>query len=321
MLISRIFRLILIFVSVFTLYRFFFSDTVLMPIMYVPLLMGVAFEFIKLTKSFWPVLRPFCFALFIFILIYFEILVSFLFNKTNIIYEIDAAIATKAHLVLMAFVGLSYMEVRKKIEPRLTEGITLVQSISLIYWMHNMNIFNINNEVINFFTYLSLIFITFTFLHAFTKIKLGNNSRLFLSVFSTIIMMTFGIDYILRVFMNYDVYTLTLNGFLQYLLLGFSSIYLFQTFILLVPYIYTEKGKSYFKQVKKLNKTHINMYSEEQVDISESIYISIVISLIYYFNTIYQIFESYTLIWLVLLISPLLIFIKRKITQLVSIDS
>ena len=63
------------------------------------------------------------------------------------------------------------------------------------------------------------------------------------------------------------------------------------------------------------------MYSEEQVDILESIYIIIVISLIYYFNTIYKIFESYTLIWLVLLISPLLIFIKRKITQLVAIDS
>ena len=189
------------------------------------------------------------------------------------------------------FVLISFFYHEKKIFPKLTEGITLLQSISIIYWILDLGFLNFENMFTYILMGIGLIFCVLSFIHAFSYLRLTRNFRLFLSIWSSIIMIIFAIDHIYRVFnFNYFVDYKMLNdglNVLQYFLLGVSLIYIFQNATMILEYFPSKRrfyNEEHIKNIRKMNKTHIDRYSKNQIKISNSILALIFTSRVYYWN-------------------------------------
>src|SRR5690606_5365566 len=165
---------------------------------------------------------------------------------------------------------------KDRVTAKLTEGITLLLSISLIYWAFDYGFINYHNWFSIFLITTGLLFSVFSIIHALTHIQLSRTNRLALSVWSTVIMFAFAIDNIIRVFSNPNIENskyLSDSLFIgiQYFLLGVSVVYIMQNYILLAGFLPSRNG-NYRKELMENKKDHINRYSDEQVNIGHSIF-------------------------------------------------
>ena len=135
-------------------------------------------------------------------------------------------------------------------------------------------------------------------------------------------MIIFAIEHIFRVFKSPEIEETTiLNGLLitiQYFILGVSSMYILQNFFMLTEYFPSKHrfyGKEHMKDIRTMNKTHIERYSDKQVMISDSIFCFIFCLTIYYINYKYQFVPRHTAIWLVFLIFPIILNIKNRLIK------
>jgi hypothetical protein len=295
--------------------RTYQSENSLLSIMTIPLILGIVFENKRLSADWKAILLKITISLALSIF-------AFLPGKTERNYSFEHHIEMWPYFFIFFFVIASVIYHEKKIIPKLTEGITLLQSISIIYWIIDIGFLNFKNLFAYILMAIGLIFCLISFVHAFSYLKLTRNTRLFLSVWSSIIMIIFAIDHIYRVFnFNYFVDYKMLNdglNILQYFLLGVSLIYIFQNAMMLLEYFPSRSrcyNKEHMKDIRKMNKTHIDRYSLNQIKISDSLIALIFTSGIYYWNYKYQIMPRHTLIWLVFWLFPLMIWLKELINE------
>lgn len=296
-------------------YRIYQSDRNLISLMIFPLIFGIIFENKRLSTN-WKIM-----ALKILGALLFSIL-AFIPNKHEHPYDFENHIEVWPYWFVIIFVIISMIFHDKKIIPKLTEGITLLQSISIIYWIIDIGFLNIKNTFTYVLISIGVIFCIVSFIHAFSYIKLTRNARLFLSIWSSIIMIIFAIDHIYRVY-NFDYFmdnAILNNGLniLQYFLLGVSLIYIFQNAFMLLTYLpdkHSFYGKSHMKEIKNMNKTHIKRYSMSQIKISDSFLALLFTSLIYFCNYSYKIIPRHTLIWLIFWTFPILIWTKQRFLE------
>lgn len=301
----------------YILYKSYKSEQNLLSIMTIPLILGIVFENKRLSSDwrtiFLKILGAFFGSLFI-----------FLPWKNEQNYNFENHIIKWPYAFIIIFVIISVIYHKKKIIPKLTEGITLLQSISIIYWIIDIGFLNYNKILVYITMAIVLAFCSVSFIYAFSNIKLTQKSRLFLSVWSSIIMIIFAVDHIYRVFyFNHfsenKIFNNSLNV-LQYFLLGVSLIYIFQNASMLIRYLPDRNkssfyGKEKMKEIRKVNKMHIKRYSQNKVTIWNSVIVLFFTSAIFYWNYKHPIMPRHTLIWLVFWLSPFVIWLKEKLFE------
>ncbi len=307
-----------ILVSIFfgyVFYRIYHSERTLITIMIIPLILGIIFENKRLSSDRKTIALKILGALLLSIF-------AFMPGKRERNYSFENHIEIWPYWFIFFFVLISMIFHEKKIIPKLTEGITLLQSISIIYWIVDIGFLNFKNVFAYILIGIGLIFSIISFTHAFSYIKLTRNARLFLSIWSSIIMIIFAIDHIYRVF-NFDYfvdYKMLNDGLniLQYFLLGVSLIYIFQNAYMLLVYLpdrHSWYGKEQMRDIRKMNKTHIDRYSNNQIKITDALLALIFTSGIYYWNYHYKIMPRHTLIWLLFWIFPIVVWCKELIIE------
>lgn len=299
-----IFGILGLILTIYIAYRTSISHRNLFSISILALFAGLLFESFRVSKSWKTVL-------YIFIGAYFFSLSTFLPGKNEPIYDFENHIEKWPYFFILFFAVVFAIFNKEKVTAKLSEGITLLLSLSLVYWIVDYGFTNYHNwfviTIIAFVLFLS----AFSILNALTNIHLSKTSRLTLSVWSTIIMFAFAIDNIISVFSNQNIESSkylseALYIGLQYFFLGISSIYIIRNYMLLVAF-FPNKNGNYKNDLKENIKVHVDRYSDNQVFIGYSMFCIFYAGFLFYFNFIYQVLPRNTMIWFVFLTFPLIL--------------
>jgi len=215
------------------------------------------------------------------------------------------------YIFIFCFSIITAIVNQEKVTAKLTEGITLVQSISMIYWILDYGLFRTDHWIFILILIFVIVFSAFSIFHAFTLFELSKSARLTLSIWSAIIMVVFAVDNILMVYQNGDIessenFALGFLSGVEYFLLGVSSIYLTQDIILIMGFIPGKNG-NYRQDLADLKKNHITRYSKYQFDIGQSLICLTYAIALYGLNYKFGFLPRYTMIWVVFLLFPLVL--------------
>lgn len=242
---------------------------------------------------------------------YFFSLITFLPDKYEDIYIFENHIESWPYAFIIIF-ALAFAIVNKdKVIAKLNEGITLLLSLSIIYWTVDYGFTNYHNWFAISLLIITFLLTAFSILNALTNIKLTRATRLILSIWSTIIMFAFAVDNIIRVFSNQDIESTKylsqgLYIGLQYFFLGVSAVYIMENYMLLVAFLPNKNG-NYKKELRENMKDHLDRYSNKQVFIWYSLFCILYAGIMYWINYKYQVLPRNTMIWLVFLTFPLIL--------------
>ncbi len=278
----------------------------LMSLSFLSLITGLLFESFRISEK-WTYVIYIFFGAFLFSFF------SFAPGKNERDYIFEEHLQSWPYYFLFSFALFSAIFNSDKTTVKLTEGITLLQSISIIYWIIDYGFYSRDSWLLNLLVIACLAFSAFSIFHALCYFKLSKSARLWLSIWSTVIMLLFSIDNINRVYNNPEIETTeylsdSLFIALQYFLLGISSMYIVQNAIMLFGFL-PGKGtffnREYFRDLRELNDTHVNRYSDEQVYIGHSLIFLTVTCVLYSINYYYKFIPTYTAIWLVFVVLPI----------------
>jgi len=239
---------------------------------------------------------------------------AFLPGKREHSYILDTHIVMWPYFFIGFVILISLVINNEKTIARLGEGITLLQSIALIYWIIDYDIEHTSNLLLLILLSIGVIYVLYTLYHAFTYSILSRTSRLHLSIWSSVIMMILAADNIYSIYQNPPIEAVTdgyekLNVGLQYFLLGTCSIYIAQNVLMILGFL-PGKGTffnaQYFKDVRELKNNHVNRYSKHQVHIFHSVVAVLFASAIFSVNFHYHFFPKNIAIWTVFLAFPLI---------------
>lgn len=310
-------NLVLVFIGLLVLaliiyvgYRISASNRRLIPISVIAIIAGLIFEGKRLSDKWSTVLFT---ALGSFIFSFF----AFLPFKKEHGYNFENHIEAFPYWFIILFAIFSIAFHGDKVIPKLTEGITLLQSIAVIYWVVDYGFIDTSSILLKSVMIIGLLFSLYSVFHAFTHAILSRTSRLTLSIWSSIIMMLFASDNIYRVYQNEQIENTAdiTHGIyigLQFFLLGVSCIYIIQNFIMLMGFL-PGKGTffnaQYFRDLKELKSDHIKRYSDRQVSILHSFFCVLFTGIIFALNYHYQILPRHVAIWIVFVTFPFILII------------
>ncbi|WP_316634666.1 hypothetical protein [uncultured Flavobacterium sp.] len=320
---SFIFFLILYAICDFNFYE---TDGVhLIPLHILALIAGVIFESKKITKT-WTtsVLIGIISFIFTFSLGLFLYHIS-PNSKFDFMLILNLSILAWPIAFFILYVIFSRIFNERRIVPQLTEGITLMLSISMIYWVIDNGLVRFDNIISQTLIIIGISLSLFSFYNAFSKVFLSDTKKLILSIWSSIIMIFFAIDNLCGIFKNGNAVSTNelIQGTyiaIQYFLLGISSIYMIQNFMMLIGFLPSWKIFFFIKysdKISELKNEHINRYSDTQVSKSDSVFCILIVSTIYFFNYYYKLVPRQFIIWLTFVTFPFLLmtynhFLKKK---------
>ena len=203
---------------------------------------------------------------------------------------------------------------REKISEPLTEGIVLLQSLSVLYWLWSVGAFDVQHGgMTTLVICIALGFIAFSLCHAFSYIHLTTLTRFVLGFWSTLALAALGGWHISRVFqsdaieMASTLQDVVLSG-VQYFLLGTSCLYVLSSILLLLEFMPTRNtffNARYFKEVRASADFHVARVSSMQVRVWESA-LCVLFTLGFFFvNERYDWLPWHTSVWLVFALFPL----------------
>jgi hypothetical protein len=285
-------------------YRTSISDRKLFSVSLLALFAGLLFESFRVSDKWKNVI-------YIFVGAYFCSLLTFLPGKHETSYNFENHIETWPFYFILFFTFAFALINRDKVTAKLSEGITLLLSLSLIYWTIDYGFTNFQIWFAITILAIVLILSAFSILNALTNIQLSKTTRLTLSVWSTIIMLAFAIDNIISVINNQDIesskyLSQALYVGLQYFFLGISAVYVMQNCLLLAAFL-PSKNVDYKYTLKENIKDHIDRYSDKQVFIGYSLFCILYAGSIFWLNYTYQVLPRNTMIWFVFLTFPLIL--------------
>jgi hypothetical protein len=296
--------------TIYIAYRTSLSDRKLFSISLLALFGGLLFESFRISDSWKTVIA-------IFIGSYFFSLLSFLPGKREQHYNFENHIQNWPYFLLFFFALAFAIFHKDRVTAKLTEGITLLLSLSFIYWTIDYGFTNYHNWFAISLLSITFLFTAFSILNALTNLHLSKGVRLTLSIWSTIILLAFAIDNIIRVFSNPDIESKYISDGLyiglQYFLLGVSAVYIMQNYILLSAFLPSKHG-NYRNDLRENKKDHIDRYSDQQVSIGHSFFCIGYTGTIYWLNYTYQILPRHTMIWLVIVTFPLILYISDMVS-------
>jgi hypothetical protein len=306
--------IILVPVSILLIYRVGNSSERLIPIGVVAVIVGAILESYRLLRKIKPVILS---ALGSFILSFF----IFLPGKHESVYNLDNHLISWPYCFLFIFLIFSMVMNKDKLIPRLTEGITLVQSIAILYWAIDYGFFSSSTFVVKILLIIGILFSVVSIINAFTNIRLTKGMRLTLSIWSSIIMIAFAIDYIISVYKNGQVENAFLLNdkiyiFISYFLLGISSVYILQNTFLVIGYLPGKQeffNKEYFARINELTSDHLKRYSDSQMGILLASLCFILVSIIFFINYSLKFIPTNTAIWAIFFVFNTIIYYADQI--------
>ena len=298
----------LLLLLIYTLARVQSSDRNLFPISVVCLIAGVLFEgkrvLGKWSTLFYTIIGAAAFSFF-----------GLLPGKHEHNYNFESHVESIPYWFIFMFSIFSIAFNKDKVTARLTEGITLLQSVAMTYWVIDLHIYETTSTFVKVVMVIGLLFAIFTLFNAFTPAVLSRTSRLILSIWSCFIMVIFAADNIYELYQNEPIETTTNLpiGFLvglQFFLLGVSTIYIVQNFLMLMGFLPgrgTFFNDRYFKELKELKDDHVSRYSTNQVSILQSLLCILITGGLFYLNYDYRFLPRQFAIWIVFITFPFLI--------------
>lgn len=296
--------------------NFYETDGVhLIPLHILALISGIIFESKRITKT-WTTavliaiisfISTFCLGLYL-----YHISPNSKFDFTQIL---NLSILAWPISFFILYVTFSLIFNARKIVPQLTEGITLILSISMIYWVIDNGLVRFDNIILRTFIIIVILLSLFSFYNAFSKVFLSDTKKLILSIWSSIIMMFFAIDNLSGFYHNGNAVSTNelIQGTyiaIQYFLLGISSIYMIQNFMMLIGFLPSWKiffFTKYSDTISELKNEHIDRYSDTQVSKSDSKFCILFVSTIFFLNYYYKIVPRQFIIWLLFVTFPFLL--------------
>ncbi len=285
-------------------YKTSISEQDIFPFSMLAFLAGLLLESLRIS-SHWKIV-------FInFIVSYFLSLIAFISNPKGAPYHFEHQLEIWPYYFSFFFMITTIISNEEKVTAKLTEGITLLLSVSLIYWTIDYGFWNIDHWFFRAMMVVALLGSVFSILNALTYLHLSKAMRLLLSVWSSVVMFAFAIDNAIRVLGNPNIESTKhfSQGFfigLQYFLLGVSAVYILQNFMLLVAFIPNKNG-NYTNDLRDAVRTHIGRYSERQVSSRHALLGILYAIIIYCLNYQYQFLPRHTIIWLLFLSFPLIL--------------
>lgn len=281
--------------------------------------LGFLYLFMGLIVESYRIVSNFKIVLFLFLCSYIFSFITFIPGKNETVYNFVSHLTIWPFVLLILYSLSMAIIYEKQITTKITEGTTLLLSISLIYWafdhgyVYYFNWFSITLIVIG------LSFTSFSLFHALTHIPITQSSRLILSIWSAIITSIFAVENIVRIFNNPEIEQSKYfsEGFyvgIQYFLLGISSIYVIQNFMLLINFLPSRNG-NYKKELKENKKMHINRFSDQQTDIKQSLVCIVFTGTFYSLNYFYHFLPRYTMIWLIFVTFPIILLAFNHLTS------
>ncbi|KRB55814.1 hypothetical protein [Flavobacterium sp. Root186] len=297
------------------------SGSHLIPINGVALIAGVIFESKRITNR-WLIVVIIGIVSFIFAFAFLTLIDDPSLNGGHgLVFKLNTSIRIWPPIFLVLYFIFSLVFYKYRIIPKLTEGITLLQSIAVIYWVIDYGFITTNSFFMQTFLVIGLLFSLYSIFHAFTNTHLSNTHKLILSVWSSIIMLLFALDNLHIIDQPAPVEnTANLLQILylgvQYFLLGISSIYIIQNFIMLFRFL-PRPGKffnsKYFSSIRKLKDDHIYRYSDEQVPAIHSLICILFIGSIFFLNYYYQIVPKQFIIWMAFVTFPFIVMLYNHL--------
>jgi hypothetical protein len=295
-------------ISILTIYiisRISSSNKTLIHLSILPLIAGLISEYKRISQKWstvlWTTLAAFVFSF-----------SAFMPGKGDHPYILEEHIQTWPFAFLGIFILIAIVLHEKELRQNLTEGITLLQSIAIIYWSIDLDLWETKSIITRIVIGTSLLFAIFSFFNAFTNFILSRTTRLTLSIWSCFIMILFSVDNIYQVYSAGEIETS--NTFftgsfiaIQYFLLGVSSIYMANNVYMLMNFL-PGKGTffnaQYFQELKELKSEHIERFSTQQVTIFESFLCLLITGAIFGLNYYYNFVPRNFIIWLTFALFP-----------------
>lgn len=296
---------VLLSATIYIGYRIQVSERRLIPISVGAFIAGLFFESRRLSEKWQDILYV---ILGSFVLSFF----AFLPTKGEDFYDFENHIETWPYCFIFLFIIVSIALHKNKVTPRLTEGITLLQSVAVIYWAIDHGFIATENLFLKFLVAIGLLLSLFSVFHAFTHMILSPANRLILSIWSSVIMMLFAAENIYRAYQNEEIESAVdmTHGFyigLQYFLVGVSSIYVVQNLFMLMGFLPGKRSffnSRYFSELEILKKDHINRYSDRQINVLHALFCVLFAGVIFFLNHHYQLLPRHTAIWAAFVIFP-----------------
>lgn len=296
-------------------YRWHTSDSGLLPLSVVALIVGVIFESSRLSDKWSTVFYIALGALAI-------SMTGFIPFKQEHGYDINKHIEFWQYLFIACYIVISVVVHEDKIIPKLTEGLTLMQSVALIYWVIDKHIYETAGPFVTVLMVIGLLFSLFTVFNAFTHFALSELTRLILSIWSSIIMVLFAADCILRVLDSGTIEaTSSLNDglyiALSYFLLGVSAIYMAHNLYMLFGLL-PGKGRGW-SNIADVLERHVKRYSDSQVKVLYSFLCVALTGTAFYLNHHFQLLPRHLAVWIVFIVFPLILtlldFVEEKTSR------
>ena len=189
----------------------------------------------------------------------------------------------------------------------MNEAITLVMSVGIIYWIFSHQLYNTHSVFLKITAITGLVIALFSIINGFLNIHLTKSLRLFLSIWSYVIMTLLAVENIYLVYQDKqieDTLYMTDKTFiaLKYFLLGVSSIYILQNVWMLIQFFPSKNrffNKEYFEDLRELKREHIIGYSDYQSNVIVSSLFLILSAGFYLLNYKFHFLPVNTAIWLV----------------------
>jgi len=235
-------------------------------------------------------------------------------GKNEDTYNLGTHVELMPYFFIVGFAFACIVLNHDKVTAQLTEGITLLQSIALTYWVLDLHAYETTQTFIRGLILIGVLFAVFALVHALTRVSLSRSSRLALSIWSSLIMLVFAIDHIYGVYQNKPIQSSTglpedfLIG-LQFFLLGVAAIYIVQNTLMLVGFFPGNKtffNAQYFKELRELNQEHVARYSSNQVSPLQSLLCIVITGGFFFLNYKLRILPRPFAIWVMFVTFPYL---------------
>ncbi|OCA79506.1 hypothetical protein BBH99_18700 [Chryseobacterium contaminans] len=273
---------------------------------------GILFESYRISKGSKSIL-------YVLLCAYFISLVVFFPNVGKGVYHFEERIKRLPYVLCFSYLIILIASHKKIIIPRLTEGVTLLLSVSFIYWLSGKQLLNFETWDSSIITIVTLLFSLISVINGLFLVKLSKLNRLILSIWSTIVVFVIGVDNLMDLmgYVSFDDH----NGFsdtfkiaIQYFLFGMSSIYLAQNFFLLLLLVPSKEDKDDILFYENI-RDHYGRYSESQVKRFFSIFCILYCFVLFYLNQKMKILPVNTIIWIVTFTFPVILNIMIKIND------
>lgn len=286
------------------LYVVFFSDNRIFTLGLIAVFAGLLYESFRTLEDKLTVLG-------VFMVAYFLSIFPFLSIGGHYFQSLRDGVQSWPILFVGAYAFCFLAVYRDNPKEKLTEGITLLQSLSIIYWAIDYGFINMHDRFILAMLTVALAFSALSILSALTYIHLSRGMRLALSIWSSIVMLAFAADNIFRVF-NYPAVEDTpylsegVYLWLQYFFLGTSVVHILHNLLLLLGF-FPSKHRKYKETLAENTAMHLRRYSDNQVFVGHALLGLFYALVVYSLNYKYQILPKHTMIWFVFFSFPLIL--------------